>query len=112
MSASDYQEGPLSRSTPEITRRTFFRRLGAGLAVAVPSLYVLAHGSAASASTDCASAACTQTYTVYQGHSCGPRNSCPAGSTGHCIGVYYIYDTCTKQFCRSVTNDEGLCASR
>jgi hypothetical protein len=115
MSTPDNQADPPPRSAPGITRRTFFRRLGAGLTIAIPSIYGLTHASPASADNDkpsaaCPEAACTQTYSVYQGHTCGPRNSCPVGTSHHCIGVYYYYDVCSGSFCFSRTDDEGLCA--
>jgi hypothetical protein len=106
MSASGDQADLPPRSLPEITRRTFFRKLGAGLAIAVPSLYGLVHASPANA------AVCEQVYGVYKGHTCGPRNSCPVGRTNHCIGVWYWYCTCSGILCFTSTQDEGLCAGR
>jgi hypothetical protein len=118
MSESGNQADPPLRSAPDITRRTFFRRLGSGLAVAVPSLYGLVHASPASADEDKRSSdyplpgPCSLTYEVYQGHSCGPRNSCPYGNDSNCYGVYYRYSRVTGQFCGSFSSNEGRCASK
>ena len=118
MLESGNQADPPLRSAPDITRRTFFRRLGAGLTVAVPSLYGLVHASPASADEDKRSSdsplpgPCTYTYTVYQGHDCGPRTSCPYGNDSNCIGVYYRYSRVTGQFCGSDYVNEGRCASK
>jgi hypothetical protein len=114
MLKSGNQADPPLRAESDITRRTFFRRLGAGLTVAVPSLYGLVHASPASAgSSDLPlPGPCSIQHSVYQGHTCGPRNSCPTGNTNACIGVYYWYSSITGQFCRSETVNEGRCAGK
>lgn len=117
MLKSGNQADPPLRSASDITRRTFFRRLGAGLTVAVPSLYGLVHASPASADKDKRSSdyplpgPCSKVYSIYQGHSCGPRNSCPTGNNNNCIGVYYWYSSITRSFCYSETVNEGRCSS-
>jgi hypothetical protein len=88
------------------TRRTFMRRFVGGLAIAVPAFGTLINVNATPAF---APDPCRSTYSRYQGHTCGPRNSCPVGSGTRCIGVWYKYSQLDGRFCGSYTVDEGPC---
>jgi hypothetical protein len=96
-----------ARSVPGVNRRVFLTRFVGGVAVAVPALAILAKTSPAVAAPGCCS---ISTYVVYQGHDCGPYDTCPNNSNSHrCIGTYYVYCTGFGSFCYSYNDDEGPC---
>lgn len=101
----------ISTSSSSATRRTFMRRLGGTLAVAVPAIRVLASSRSAVASVTPDIDPCADTYNKYEGHYCtvGGGNTCPAGTAGDCIGEYTIYSRITGQVCGQFTDDEGRC---
>jgi hypothetical protein len=109
---------PQDRKGVASTRRTFFRRVLGGLAIALPAYGVLSGaGPALSAVNPQACSAgcpapCSKVYLVYEGHHCsgfGLPGSCAGPAISHCIGVYHKYDSTTGQYCGQITDDEGYC---
>lgn len=85
------------------SRRTFLKRIGAGLAIAVPAFRVLLDSGPAFAA-----GRCEFTYNVYIGHYCssggGPCNSCVG--PGNCVGEYEKFDADTGHYCTTWVNIE------
>lgn len=111
------------RSTWDVNRRVFIKRLAGGIAIGLPAIGALMGQKPAqvkavpnACSGSCPNPACNKVYEKYMGHGCGGYgvgqiSTCSGQIGEECVGLYYLYSaTVTGFFCGSFTDGEGGCA--